>query len=67
MTEGQSPYTVAALSKKPSGVSGEEFAGLGLRSSMSNCSREEDEKLVVRTRRLKTVRRSIGGDLKHDG
>jgi hypothetical protein len=28
-TDGQSPYTVAALSKKPKGVRGEEFAGLG--------------------------------------
>ena len=37
MTEVQSPYTVAALSRKPSGVRGVEFAFLDLNSSITLC------------------------------
>ena len=37
MTEVQSPYTVAALSRKPSGVRGDEFAFLGLKYSITLC------------------------------
>ena len=37
MTEVQSPYTVAALSRKPSGVRGDEFAFLDLNASITLC------------------------------
>jgi hypothetical protein len=34
MTDGQSPYTVAVLSKKANGVRGDKLAGVGFSSSI---------------------------------
>lgn len=36
MIDVESPYTVADLSRNPSGVSGDEFAGLGFSNSITN-------------------------------
>lgn len=36
MIDVESPYTVADLSRNPSGVIGDEFAGLGFSNSITN-------------------------------
>ena len=60
MMEVHSPYTVAALSRKPKGVRGEEFAGFGLRWSMRKRKRR-------RRRVCHVQRRDGGGNEQKDG
>ena len=59
MMEVHSPYTVTALSRKPKGVRGEEFAGFSLRWSMRKKKR--------RRRRVCHVQRDGGGNEQKDG
>ena len=58
MMEVQSPYTVAALSKKPNGVRGEELAGLGFSSSIFF-----SWELVVGLDSLLSVQRCVTGGI----